>query len=358
MTPPRQIGPRLSSRKLAATIIRPMTTGGGGRQECRWRFVRATTALCAISLCACGSSDAVSPTAGPGPRLSIGEAQVEAMTRCFPATAPRAQDDVVLLVPGTGENSDLTWFGTYAAALQALGYEVCTLDLPDRLLDDIQTSAEFVVFAIRKLARERGAGVDLIAHSQGGLVNRWALTWWPDIEDLVDDYISLATPQHGTIVADGLCQQNLIGCTEAVQQQRTTAAFIEAINREDETPGGVSYTNIYSLTDEIVPPVANTSALDGASNILVQSVCPLRPVTHLGQLTDAAVFALALDALSHPGPADPERFDAAICLTPFGPGMEPAAILLANSVNYLEAAGAVFTTGAAPEPPLRDYAAP
>lgn len=322
-----------------------------------WRRIRRLpAAIFALALCACGSSEEPAPLDGPGPRLSVSETELDAMITCFPATSPRAQSGVVLLVPGTGENSDLTWFGTYGAALPALGYDTCTLDLPNRLLDDAQTSAEFSVAAIRRLSQEFDADVDLIAHSQGGLVNRWALLWWPDVEGLVDDYISLATPQHGTVVANGLCLQNLVGCTEAVQQQRTTAQFIEAINRDDETPGRVSYTSIYSLTDEIVPPISDPSALEGASNILVQSVCPLRVVTHLGQLTDAAVFELVVDALAHPGAADAERFDPGACLGLFGPGMEPAAILLANSTNYFEAAGTVFTMGAAPEPPLRPYA--
>lgn len=321
--------------------------------------IRRTTTIAGLSLGVLAGCDSGSSVSGEsedaGPRLAVSEAQLDAALNCFPATAPRVQDGAVLLIPGTGEGSELSWFDTYALALPALGYDVCTIDPAGKLLGDAQTSSEYVVAAIRRVAREFDGPVDVIGHSQGGLLARWAIRWWPDIAGSIDDYVSLATPQHGTVVADMLCMQNLIGCTEAVQQQRTTSVFLAALNAGDETPGAVSYTSLYSLNDEIVPQVGAPSVLAGASNILVQDACPARPVSHLGQLTDAAVFALVLDALSHAGPAALSRFDPATCQTLFAPGMEPAGVLLANTVNYFDAAGGVFTTGAAPEPALRDY---
>src|SRR5439155_21007458 len=69
----------------------------------------------------------------------------------------------------------------------------------------------------------------------------------------------------------------------------------------------------------------STSALRGARNILIQDVCPARPVEHLGLSSgDAVGFALAVDAFSHPGPADPARFDTANCMKASIDGAQPA----------------------------------
>jgi hypothetical protein len=65
-------------------------------------------------------------------------------------------------------------------------------------------------------------------------------------------------------------------------------------------------TSIYSETDDLVQPY-ETSMLDGATNIAVQDLCPGRPVDHIALAYDAVAFALTIDALDHPGPADAGR---------------------------------------------------
>lgn len=128
--------------------------------------------------------------------------------------------------------------------------------------------------------------------------------------------------------------------------------YIEALNAGDESPGNVSYTSVYTLFDEMVIPQVpeSTSKLDGARNVLIQDLCPGRPVDHVGLSTaDAVGYWLTLDAFTHPGPADPARFDIATCAQVLMPGADTTQFNGEGSADfngdYVEA-----------EPPLKAYA--
>jgi hypothetical protein len=43
---------------------------------------------------------------------------------------------------------------------------------------DIQTAGEYVVYAIRTMPAAYGGRIDIIGHSQAGMVPRWALRFW------------------------------------------------------------------------------------------------------------------------------------------------------------------------------------
>ena len=222
-------------------------------------------------------------TAGPlraaeDPALSVPADAAAAALRCpVPVRAGRSP---VLLVHGTFTTAEESWSWGYGRALPRLGYDTCTVALPDRAMADIQVSAEYVVAAVRALAAASGARVHVVTHSQGGLEARWAARWWATVRDQVDDLVMLASPNHGTSVAAG---QTLAGLScPACWQMRPGSAFLAALNAGDETPGEVSYTSLFSLTDVVVPqlPPPPTSALAGAANVLLQDVCPGRPVDH------------------------------------------------------------------------------
>jgi hypothetical protein len=71
---------------------------------------------------------------------------------------------------------------------------------------------------------------------------------------------------------------------------------------------------------------------------------------------DPVGWALALDALTHSGPADPARIARTVCLTPFMPGVDA----LTFAADYAGFAGFIASSIAkAPqvsaEPPLRCY---
>jgi hypothetical protein len=85
---------------------------------------------------------------------------------------------------------------------------------------------------------------------------------------------------------------------------------------------------VRSATDEVVQPQTGphpTSALAGATNVLIQQVCPGRQVSHIGTALDSVTWAALADALAHDGPARVSRLPADVCSHPYAPGLDPAA---------------------------------
>ena len=259
----------------------------------------------------------------------------------------------VLLVHGTFTTAAENFGWNYLPELAARGYRVCTVDLPNRSIDDIQVAAESVVVAVHRMARESGRKVDVVGHSQGVLQARWALRWWPSVRAEVDDLVSLAGPNQGTTVAANPLVP-LLGCASCIQMA-PGSAFLTTLNAGDQTPGKVSYTAVYStLVDELITPNATAARIDGASNLELQALCPARVVTHVSIVADAVAYALVVDALGRPGPATAARFNRATCLSATFVGL-PGTL---GGVQTLLSPPPVPVAGTVPvtEPPLRPYA--
>ena len=309
---------------------------------------RALVVLLALGLAAAACTP-------PGdPPLSVPERLLADALRC-PATFTHRAHQPVLLVHGTFATPEENWSWNYANALPAAGYDVCTVRLPDRSTGDIQVSSEYVVYAVRKIYERSGSKVDVLGHSQGGLQPRWAVRWWPSLRTKVDDLVMLGTPNHGTLVAD---QATPLGAPPAAWQMRTNSRFIAALNSEDETPGPMSYTSLYTLSDELVQPVvpAATAAVAGGRNLLVQNLCPGRVVDHVGLAYDAAAHDMVIDAFTHPGPADPARFDRSTCLQVAFDGVAPEPLLSTGIAELQDGSGFTGAPNATEEPPLQPYA--
>lgn len=294
-----------------------------------------------LLLSACGNSSSPDGVTGTGAKVEFGnepmlETAQETLDNAIHCTDLSHPDKpTVLLVHGTFTAGQEQYEWNYIPLLSARGFDVCTVTYPDRGFGDQQISAEYVVNALRRLHAQTGRKLAMIGHSQGVSVPRWALKWWPSARNAVDDFILLAGPNHGTEIADPtLILANLglplppLGSVvpllpEAFRQFPPYSAFIQATNRDDETPGSIDYTAVYTLTDELIQPVTPvpTAALEfgqnnpRVTNLLIQDLCPLQIVDHVTiGTTDAVAFALAIDAITHPGPADTQRAGgAALC---------------------------------------------
>jgi triacylglycerol esterase/lipase EstA (alpha/beta hydrolase family) len=311
----------------------------------------------AALLLAVAAAAALTPAASArqrDPRLKVPAAELRQALECPGGFAHRARNPV-LLVHGTGTNPEDSWSWNYARTLPELGYDACTVRLPDDALGDIQVGSEYVVYAIRRMRRASGRKLTVIGHSQGGLEPRWAIRWWPrSVRPRVEDYIGLASPNHGVRDADTCAGSG--DCWPAVWQMASRSRFLAALNSVDETPRGVSYTSIYSESDELVQPVG-TSDLQGGSNIRIQAICPGRPVHHVGLVHEAVTFELVMDAMTHPGPASPQRIDRSACARGNMPGVSAADAAAGNSALYGNAARAFSEhPGVSEEPRLRRYA--
>ncbi len=321
------------------------------------------TLLSAIVSLAWGASAQATPYAPvntPGPKLSVPSAELRAALTCA-GDLSAGTTEPVLLVPGTTLNpkTDFSW--NWERALTALHRPYCTIDLPGNGMADIQIAGEYVVYAIRQMHALSHRKVQIVGHSQGGMVPRWALRFWPDTRSMVDDVVGLSPSNHGTLDADALCA---LGCAPSIWQQRNDARFIAALNSYQETFPGISYTNIYTDTDEVVVPNFGpdaSSALHGGggqiTNVAIQQVCPDDVTEHIGIGTyDNTAYQIAMDALDHPGPADPARVSRSVCLDPLMPGVDPTTF----AVNYAATDTAIAETLAtyphvAAEPPLACY---
>ncbi len=281
-----------------------------------------------------GSSIALSLMAGPAsaasykePALTVSAERLAAGFHCPWPVTKKGGAMPVLLVTGTGFTGQEA-FLLGSGALHTLAKPVCYVDFPYRTTGDIQTSVQYLVAGIRTLYEQAGRTIAIYGISQGGLLPRWALTYWPSLRKMVSDVIAVAGTQHGSNVI-GPCSSSK-PCVPAEWQQLAGSNLLKAINREpDESPGSTSWTTIRTLTDETVQPQSGpnpTSSLKGASNILIQSVCPGRTTTHVGSAVDSVSFAAAKDAMSHPGPAVVSRLPANICSSLYAPGINWARI--------------------------------
>jgi triacylglycerol esterase/lipase EstA (alpha/beta hydrolase family) len=311
------------------------------------RALAAAVGVALLALPGTASALDYAPVDTPGPPLIVPQSDLDASLSCNGNLAEGPTP--VLLVHGTGSNPQDNFSWNWALALEDLGIAWCTVALPGNGMEDVQVGGEHVVHAIRTMHAQAGRRISILGHSQGGMIPRWALRFWPDTRAMVDDKIGFAASNHGTASAQFTC---LPDCAPAIWQQRDDSEFIKALNSHQETFAGISYTEIYTRTDPVVTPnldETGSSSLrtgDGQiENVAIQDVCAADVSEHLavGTLSNTA-YALAIDALTHPGPADPSRIDTtSVCINPFMPNLAPtfltdaataAANLLATIATY------------------------
>jgi triacylglycerol lipase len=209
----------------------------------------------------------------------------------------------VVLVHGTFEDQS-TWT-LVSPQIKAAGYCVFSLDYGNSGTGDIPTSAgQFGNFVDQVLAETGAAKVDVVGHSQGGMMPRY----WMKFDggaSKVDDLVGIAPSNHGTTnplapPAGGYCP--------ACAQQAAGSAFITNLNSGGDVQSGPSYTVISTRYDEVVTPY-QSQALSGPSsqvtNIVLQNKCPLDLSEHLTIPNDPATMQWVLNALGRSGPADP-----------------------------------------------------
>jgi triacylglycerol esterase/lipase EstA (alpha/beta hydrolase family) len=238
---------------------------------------------------------------------------------CKPSEAhPRP----VVLVHGTFENAYDDW-GQGAPMLKAAGYCVFALNYGGyagtafRALTEIRASAaELGEFIDRVLAATGAAQVDIVGHSQGGMMPRYYLKFLGGAAK-VNQLIALSPSNYGTnlfivgqLVASlpGANQALTLACT-ACDQQLIGSDLLTELNAGGDTVPGVQFTVIQTTNDEVVTPFTNAFLRDpGVTNILLQQVCPLDLTDHLGITYDPIALRLVLNAL------DPERARTPVCV--------------------------------------------
>jgi triacylglycerol lipase len=288
---------------------------------CLAMFNRFAVLVACLALTAAAVPATAPARPAAGPRLTAPASAMRHALTCNGALKG-ARRTPVLLVHGTFADSKINWSWNYKKTLPARGRPACTVDLPDRSAGDIQASSEYVVYAIRAMARRSERKIAVIALSQGGLNTRWALRWWPDLRHLVSDVVLLAAPNHGALFTNKVCTGPGL-CAESLYQMRSDSMFLRALNRRETVPG-VSFTAV-STADDSVFVTPDEARLRGASNIVVQRLCPGHRIDHVGLAYDGPAYAIAMDALDHRGPARLRRLDRrAACRRDTMPGVTRA----------------------------------
>jgi triacylglycerol esterase/lipase EstA (alpha/beta hydrolase family) len=179
---------------------------------------------------------------------------------------------------------------------------------------DIAKSAQQLSdFVDKVLKATRASQVDLVGHSQGGMMPRYYIKNLGGASK-VHTLIGLAPSNHGTTL-DGLftlasyfpdSNVALADCP-ACQQQEAGSPFITSLNSGSETAPGVNYTVIESDNDEVVTPYTSAFLAEApnVTNILLQSQCSLDQGEHLSMPYDHIADADVLTALDPADPQDP-----------------------------------------------------
>jgi triacylglycerol esterase/lipase EstA (alpha/beta hydrolase family) len=252
--------------------------------------------------------------------ISIGAAQAAGASAAsppppganVPCTPSAAHPRPVVLVHGTAENMFNNW-QAMSPALKAAGYCVYAFNYGSYQgsgtvgvygLNYIEQSANELKAEVDTVLAQTGATqVDLVGHSQGGMMPRYYIKNLGG-DSKVGDLVGLAPSNHGT--TNPLAPPLGFGCP-ACAQQVAGSPFLTQLNSGDESPGPVSYTNVVTRYDEVVIPyTSGYLAPDPAvTNITLQDKCPNDTSEHLRISYDPPAISITLNALGRSGPADP-----------------------------------------------------
>ncbi len=217
----------------------------------------------------------------------------------------------VVLVHGTFANRNNNWLAL-SPLLASKGYCVFALDYGGSTGSLIQgigpvadSAAQLAGFVDEVLAATGAAEVDIVGHSQGGMMPRYYLKFLGGANK-VHALVGLAPSNHGTTL-DGLT--NLIeyfpdaadvifDACPACQDQVLDSAMLQQLNAGGDTVPGVTYTVIATRYDEVVTPYTSQYLSGSAvSNVRLQDHCAIDVAGHVTIAVDPTALHVVLNAL-------------------------------------------------------------
>ncbi len=226
----------------------------------------------------------------------------------------------VILVHGTLANEAFSWQAlspmlvNAGYCVYAYNYGIDSLSL-GRFdgLTDIAASAGQLQTEVNTVLAETGATkVDLVGHSQGGMMPRYYIKNLGGAAK-VNMLVGLAPSNHGTTV-DGLNAllndltvmgvpfTSVIGCVSCTEQV-VPSSFVTSLNAGGDTQPGPKYVVIESKYDEVVTPYTSAFlAGPNVQNILLQNQCSIDYTDHVGILYDPVALQDVINALGSNNP--------------------------------------------------------
>ncbi len=201
-------------------------------------------------------------------------------------------------------------YGETAASLPLIPFIT-----PGRIdaLGHIEGSAkELSSFVNGVLSKTKAAKVDLVGHSQGGMMPNYYIKFLGGAAK-VNELIGLAPSNHGTTL-DGLTTfvdvfpfageivgglLEFLGAPSLPEQEEGSAFITKLFGSGEPVVAGVRYVVIETDHDEVVTPYTN-AFLNGAgvTDITIQSQCPADPVAHIGMFDDSPSLQNVVNQLS------------------------------------------------------------
>jgi triacylglycerol esterase/lipase EstA (alpha/beta hydrolase family) len=173
------------------------------------------------------------------------------------------------------------------------------------------SAAELGSFVDRVLAATRASQVDVVGHSQGGMMPRYYLKSLGGAAK-VHTLVGLAPSNHGSTVAGLTTLQSFFPGANATPdcpacaEQEAGSPFMNNLNAGGDTVSGVDYTVIETANDVVVTPY-QSAFLTGpnVTNITLQHQCALDQGDHLSMPYDHIADGDVLTALDPQHPARP-----------------------------------------------------
>ena len=301
------------------------------------RLGRWATGLAVAAACSLAATTATAAATYPVPYSFAAGIAAETLR---PGSSPPGANDwtcrpsaahpyPVVLVHGTFGDMTDSW-QALSPLLANAGYCVFALNYggpdgnPIQATGDIPTSAaQLASFVSRVLAATGASQVDIVGHSQGGMMPRWYLKFLGGAP-LVHTLVGLAPSNHGTTV-DGLATLTasspgfgspLDALCVACSQQLAGSSFLATLNAGGDTVAGPTYTVIETKYDEVVTPYASAFLTGPAvTNIVLQQQCATDFADHLAIIYDRVALADVLHALD---PADTAPIPCPVVLPGLG----------------------------------------
>lgn len=291
------------------------------------RFAAAVAAasMLAVALPAVGQADSLPADQGPAQssaahakRLGEGDNSLAPLGANLADCAPSDEHpNPVVLVHGSDSNAYLDWAGL-APRLQARG--ICVYAMNYGHVDGkgnaqtpiAQSSAELAE-VVAQVREQTGADkVDLVGFSQGAAVTRHFVNILGGAEH-VDQWVGLASPTYGgTFYGVGALLSKIPGGNgsigtmlgPALPELIVGSPFLTELNADGDTRPGVRYTTITTKYDEMIQPHTNEFLTGpGATNILIQDLCPANKIGHMNLPYDRFAQDLVIQTLDPTAPA-------------------------------------------------------
>ncbi|KAK7996353.1 hypothetical protein PG989_004393 [Apiospora arundinis] len=180
-----------------------------------------------------------------------------------------------------------------------------------------QTIADFVLEVVKKTGSDK---VDLVGHSEGGVMALYVPMRHPEAAKHVDHVVSLGPAVHGAQyygltnlwyaggevtreIASGML--DLLGCQACDDMATGGNIYNDFKSTSKIAQDGNKVTVIMSQHDTLVAPEVSRVEEKGVRNVMVQDTCPDDTVGHAYLAWDTSVWGLVFNALT-------EKYDAPV----------------------------------------------